>query len=156
MNIGFCSFWTLSLGPILTCGITRSSRLNILMTMVGKLLSRNIFPNYTASSEACVDQLHPALPASGSIISPPQQWNKVSLWIRTLADYPFPHQGPMPVMSWRSEDSHGFISVLPGFLSGIIRALLHWLLQSLGHWAQSPSVFPMILSLVGPRYLVSN
>lgn len=156
MNIGFPSFWTLSLGPILTCGITRSSRLNILMTMVGILLSRNIFPNYTASSEACVDQLHPALPASGSIISPPQQWNKVSLWIRTLADYPFPDQGPMPFMSWRSEDNHGFISVLPGFLSGIIRALLHWLLQSLGHCAQSPSVFPMILSLVCPRYLVSN
>lgn len=63
MNRDFSFFLNYFLRAIPTCRITTSSGLNILRLMVCKLLSKNIFPNYMASSKACVDQLHPG-PAS--------------------------------------------------------------------------------------------
>ena len=50
---------------------------------------------------------------------------------------PISPPGPHGLHVFRSEDGHGFISVLPAFLSGIMRALIHWLLNP---WDAVPKV----------------
>lgn len=125
--------------------------------MVCKLLSKNIFPNYPASSKASVGQFHPSsvrVEKICSTVSPPQQWGHEF----TNQDH---HCLPIPPPGFHAlevqKTGRSFCPVLLDFPSAIIRALLHPALQSLGHpFAKSLDSPHDSLSQVGPLHPISS
>lgn len=118
--------------------------------MVCKLLFKNIFPNYTASSKACVDQLHPS--TISTWLHPSCITRLVCKSGELLATHCFPR---ILCVLEVQKTGHGFSSVLPEFHSAIIWVLLHRPLQSVDTGSQSPLVFPMILFLLLVPYVHS-